>query len=102
MTTTTAMAPRGPTRALGLESRRSLFNMTQRGKMKQLKALEHDANLHPEDAFRQTRFLQELNRNYPALVIRRVEENRFALDEAVQKEYIKALVKYGNTHPLTL
>lgn len=68
--------------------------MTQRGKMKQLKALEHDANLHPEDAFRQTRFLQELNRSYPALVIRRVEENRFALDEAVQKEYIKALVKY--------
>lgn len=75
------------------ESKRTIFNMTQRSKMKQLKSLEHDANLHPEDAFRQTRFLQELNKNYPALVIRRIEENRFAVDEAVQKEYIKALVK---------
>lgn len=75
------------------ESKRTLFNMTQRGKIKQLKSLEHDANLHPEDAFRQTRFLQELNKNYPALVIRRIEENRFAVDETVQKEYIKALVK---------
>lgn len=78
------------------ESRRSIFNMTQRSKMKHLKSLEHDANLHPEDAFRQLRFLQELNKNYPALVIRRIEENRFAVDEAVQKEYIKALVKYGS------
>lgn len=75
------------------EGRRSIFNMTQRSKMKHLKSLEHDANLQPEDAFRQLRFLQELNKNYPALVIRRIEENRFAVDEAVQKEYIKALVK---------
>uniref|UniRef100_K3W9Y9 AAA+ ATPase domain-containing protein n=1 Tax=Globisporangium ultimum (strain ATCC 200006 / CBS 805.95 / DAOM BR144) TaxID=431595 RepID=K3W9Y9_GLOUD len=75
------------------ESKRTIFNMTQRSKMKHLKSLEHDANLHPEDTYRQLRFLQELNKNYPALVIRRVEENRFAIDEAVQKEYIKALVK---------
>lgn len=49
--------------------------------------------MHPEDAYKQLRFLQELNKNYPALVVRRVEENRFATDEAVQKEYIKALVR---------
>ncbi|RLN90175.1 hypothetical protein BBJ28_00014400 [Nothophytophthora sp. Chile5] len=69
--------------------------MTKRGNLKQLKALEQAANAHPEDSFAQLRFLQELNKNYPALVVRRVEENRFALDEAVQKEYIKALVKTG-------
>jgi hypothetical protein len=67
--------------------------MTERGRMRHLKTLEQDANTQPEDAYRQLRFLQELNKQYPALVIRRVEENRFAVDEAVQKEYIKALVK---------
>lgn len=71
--------------------RRSLF--TERNKMRQLKSLEQDANQSPDDAYKQLRFLQELNKKYPALVLRRVEENRFAVDEAVQKEYIKALVK---------
>lgn len=61
--------------------------------MKELKSLEHDANLHPEDSFRQFRFLQQLNKHYPALVIRWVEGNQIAVDENVQKEYIKALVK---------
>ncbi|KAL4086288.1 hypothetical protein PRIC1_014415 [Phytophthora ramorum] len=84
-------------------AKRSLFNMTQRGKLKQLKSLEQAANSSPEDAYAQLRFLQELNRsNYPALVVRRVEENRFALDEAVQKEYIKALVKTGRLDTVDL
>ncbi|KAG7400712.1 ATP-dependent zinc metalloprotease FTSH 4, mitochondrial [Phytophthora boehmeriae] len=84
-------------------SKRSLFSMTQRGKLKQLKALEQAANASPGDAYAQLRFLQELNRNnYPALVVRRVEENRFALDEASQKEYIKALVKTGRLDTVDL
>lgn len=76
----------------GVGGRRSLF--TQRNKMRQLKSLEQDANQFPDDAYKQLRFLQELNKNYPALVVRRIEENRFVVDEAIQKEYIKALVKY--------
>ncbi|KAF1774696.1 P-loop containing nucleoside triphosphate hydrolase [Phytophthora cactorum] len=84
-------------------AKRSLFNMTQRGKLRQLKSLEQTANANPEDPYAQLRFLQELNRNnYPALVVRRVEENRFALDEAVQKEYIKALVKTGRLDTVDL
>ncbi|RLN49827.1 hypothetical protein BBJ29_004632 [Phytophthora kernoviae] len=84
-------------------SKRSLFSMTQRGKLKQLKTLEQAANASPGDTYAQLRFLQELNRNnYPALVVRRVEENRFALDEATQKEYIKALVKTGRLDTVDL
>ncbi|KAJ0398629.1 hypothetical protein P43SY_007487 [Pythium insidiosum] len=83
-------------------NRRTIFNMTERSRMRQLKSLEHDANLHPEDAFRQFRFLQELNKHYPALVIRRVEENRFAVDENIQKEYVKALVKTGRIDSLDM
>ncbi|CAH0473736.1 unnamed protein product [Peronospora belbahrii] len=84
-------------------TKRSLFNITQRGKRKQLKSLEQTANANPEDPYTQLRFLQELNRNnYPALVVRRVEENRFAVDEAVQKEYVKALVKTGRLDTVDL
>ncbi|DBA03741.1 TPA: hypothetical protein N0F65_004158 [Lagenidium giganteum] len=83
-------------------TKRGIFNMTERSKMRHLKSLEHDANLNPDDAYRQLRFLQELNKNYPALVIRRVEENRFAIDEAIQKEYIKALVKTGRIDSLDI
>ncbi|POM57630.1 Cell division protease ftsH [Phytophthora palmivora] len=94
---------RHPPQPLQPASRRSLFNLTQRGKLKQLKSLEQSANANPEDSYAQLRFLQELNRcNYPALVVRRVEENRFALDEAVQKEYIKALVKTGRLDTVDL
>ncbi|TMW60320.1 hypothetical protein Poli38472_000362 [Pythium oligandrum] len=85
-----------------VSGKRTLFNMTERGRMRQLKSLEHDANMQPEDAYRQLRFLQELNKQYPALVIRRVEENRFAVDEAVQKEYLKALVKTGRIDKLDM
>lgn len=90
--TMTGMAP----------SKRTLFNMTERGRMRHLKTLEQDANMQPDDAFRQLRFLQELNKQYPALVIRRVEEGRFAVDEAIQKEYIKALVKTGGIDALDM
>ncbi|KAG6622532.1 cell division protease ftsH [Phytophthora cinnamomi] len=95
-----AAAPPPPAAA---GAKRSLFNMTARGKLKQLKSLEQAANASPEDPYAQLRFLQELNRNnYPALVVRRVEENRFALDDAVQKEYVKALVKTGRLDTVDL
>ncbi|KAL3669621.1 hypothetical protein V7S43_005006 [Phytophthora oleae] len=96
-------APPLVARTTDVGAKRSLFNMTQRGKLKQLKSLEQAANANPEDPYAQLRFLQELNRNnYPALVVRRVEENRFALDDAVQKEYIKALVKTGRLDTVDL
>ncbi|CCI45147.1 hypothetical protein ABG067_005493 [Albugo candida] len=81
--------------SLSVNLKRDIFSFTKRNKMKELKSLEHDANLHPEDSFRQFRFLQQLNKHYPALVIRWVEGNQIAVDENVQKEYIKALVKTG-------
>lgn len=82
--------------------KRTLFNITERSRMRALKTLEQDANMAPDDAYRQLRFLQELNKQYPALVIRRVEEGRFAVDEAIQKEYIKALVKTGRIDALDM
>nr|CCA18918.1 predicted protein putative [Albugo laibachii Nc14] len=81
--------------SLSANFKREIFSFTKRNKLKELKSLEHDANLHPEDSFRQFRFLQQLNKHYPALVIRWVEANQVAIDENVQKEYIKALVKTG-------
>lgn len=87
-------APILMTRPQQIQQTRTILSMVRRSKTKQLKALEQDANRYPDDAYKQLRFLQELNKSYPALVIRRIEENRFAMDEEIQKEYVKALVKY--------
>lgn len=57
-----------------------------------LKALEQKANSNPMKAKAQLQFLQELNKNYPALVLRRFEETEFIKSEAINKEYMKALV----------
>ncbi|RHY22656.1 hypothetical protein DYB25_004922, partial [Aphanomyces astaci] len=73
--------------------RRNFFNLTGRNNKKQLKKMEQDANANPEDAGRQVKFLQALNKDYPALVVRRVEEGRFALSQEAYREYIKALVR---------
>lgn len=61
---------------------------------KLLESLENEANRRPQDTFAQLRLLQELNRNqYENLVVQRFESGFFAReDEAVVKEYIKALV----------
>jgi ATP-dependent metalloprotease len=77
----------------GSGNKRGIFSLTKRSNVKRLKSYERDANSHPDDPYYQLRFLQELNKNYPALVIRRVEENRFATSGDVQKEYLKALVR---------
>ncbi|RHY33692.1 hypothetical protein DYB32_003531 [Aphanomyces invadans] len=73
--------------------RRNFFNLAGRNNKKQLKKMEQEANANPEDASRQVKFLQALNKDYPALVVRRVEEGRFALSQEAYREYIKALVR---------
>ncbi|CAK4077718.1 unnamed protein product [Aphanomyces euteiches] len=83
----------GPFMPSSTGARRNFFNLTGRNNKKQLKRLEQEANMNPEDANRQVKFLQALNKDYPALVIRRVEEGRFALSQEAYREYIKALVR---------
>jgi ATP-dependent metalloprotease len=73
--------------------RRTFFSFADRGSKKQLKRIEQDANMNPEDPSRQLKFLQALNKDYPGLVIRRVEEGRFAMSQEAYREYIKALVR---------
>ncbi|EQC38601.1 ATP-dependent metalloprotease [Saprolegnia diclina VS20] len=76
-----------------LGPRRNFFSFSRSGNNKKLlKRMEQDANAYPEDAQRQLKFLQALNKDYPSLVIRRVEEGRFVLSQEAYREYIKALV----------
>ena len=79
------------------QQKRSLFSLIS-GKRplnkKQLKKLEADANQYPGDAAMQLRFIKELNKNYPVLVIQRMQQEKFAVSEEIQKEYIKAMVRY--------
>ncbi|POM77203.1 Cell division protease ftsH [Phytophthora palmivora] len=77
-----------PPKSLQPASRRSLFNLTQCGKLKQSKCMAIGASSTSSTSNYRCTSDYTLNRcNFPALVVRRVEENRFALDEAVQKEY---------------
>ena len=51
--------------------------------------------MHVGDAGAQARFLREVGRLSPQIVMQRVESGRFASNETVLKEYIKALVVSG-------
>lgn len=57
-----------------------------------LEKLEERANQNPNDPNLQVKFLSELNRNNPSLVIQREESGYFASNEKTKKEYLKALV----------
>jgi len=54
--------------------------------------MEDEANMRVADGTVQARFLKELNKIAPAIVIQRVESQRFASNDAVFREYVKALV----------
>mmetsp|Transcript_13589 Transcript_13589/g.16470 ORF Transcript_13589/g.16470 Transcript_13589/m.16470 type:complete len:686 (+) Transcript_13589:333-2390(+) len=62
---------------------------------RRLERLEMEANQHPGDSVAQSNFLQQIGKTHPEIVIQRVESGRFAGNEGVFKEYVKALV---NTH----
>lgn len=53
--------------------------------------LEEQANSKSGDSAAQAAFLQELGKSHPEVVIQRVQSQRFAANEQVFKEYIKAL-----------
>jgi ATP-dependent metalloprotease len=59
---------------------------------RQLRRLEEEANQESGDVRKQLAFMKELNKHYPEFVIKRYDRGGFATDEAVLKEYIKALV----------
>ena len=67
-----------------------------------LKALEMEANQAAADANKQYRFLKELGRSYPEAVITRYEAGKFAVNEGVTKEYLKALAKVGKLDRMPL
>ncbi|EWM27565.1 atp-dependent zinc metalloprotease ftsh mitochondrial-like protein [Nannochloropsis gaditana] len=67
-----------------------------------LKSLEMEANQGAMDANKQYRFLKELGKSYPEAVITRYEGGRFAVNEGVTKEYLKALAKVGKLDSMPL
>lgn len=75
---------------------RRLWVTTTRGcayaARKRLERLEAEANRRAGDPFAQAVFLQELGKTHPSVVIQRVESEQFASNEAVFKEYVKALM----------
>eukprot|EP00301_Raphidiophrys_heterophryoidea_P008597 c13162_g1_i1.p1 GENE.c13162_g1_i1~~c13162_g1_i1.p1 ORF type:complete len:413 (-),score=129.50 c13162_g1_i1:1254-2492(-) len=64
--------------------------------------LQDFANEHPHDAAIQAAFLKELGSLNPMSVIRRVESNKFAKNDLVKKEYLKALAKSDRLTPASL
>lgn len=59
---------------------------------RRLERLETAADQKPGDALAQAEFLRELGKTHPSLVVQRVESEQFASNEAVFKEYVKALI----------
>jgi ATP-dependent metalloprotease len=59
---------------------------------RKLRRLEEEANQESGDVRKQLAFMKELNKHYPEFVVKRYDRGGFATDEAVLKEYIKALV----------
>lgn len=64
--------------------------------------LAEEANRRPDDAIIQAAFLKELNAVDPTAVIKRVESRVYATNEAVTKEYIRALQLAGQMHTVNL
>ena len=62
---------------------------------RRIRNLEQEANGNAADPEAQAAYLRELNKVRPAEVCRRVDSGAFASNEAVMKEYVKALVATG-------
>lgn len=59
---------------------------------RRLERLESEANQNPGDPIAQHNFLLQVGKTHPEIVVQRVESGRFAGNEGVFKEYVKALV----------
>jgi len=60
--------------------------------LRRLRQLEEEANRHPGDSSRQLALMQACNKqNYGHVAVRRFESGHYASDDAVVKEYIRAL-----------
>ena len=79
--------------------RRNFFtsrrNAAKRPSFKLMQKIEKDALAHPQDAQIQLRYLREMNRDNPTMVLRRFEDNTFIRNNEINKEYMKALVTSG-------
>jgi ATP-dependent metalloprotease len=63
--------------------------------MEKLRKLEQAANSAPQDARRQLTFYRELNRSHPQLVAQRISGGRFASNDGVMTELVKAQAAMG-------
>lgn len=71
--------------------------------LRSLRALEDDANRFPDDAHKQLRLMEACNaQKQPHVAVRRFECGSYAADEAVVKEYLKALALSGQLARLSL
>ena len=71
--------------------------------LKRLRMLEEDANKHPGDASKQLSLMVACNQaKQPSVAVRRFESGNFASDDAVMREYIKALAQSGQLSRLSL
>ena len=65
--------------------------------------LEEDANRHPSDAAKQLALMVACNKSQqPTVAVRRFESGNFASDDAVMREYIKALANSNQLSGLSL
>ncbi|CAM9826319.1 unnamed protein product, partial [Chrysoparadoxa australica] len=67
---------------------------------RKLKALEEAAAKNPADAQAQAKFLQALNVSYPQQVRTWFESGKYAVNNAVIKEYVAAMAKLGKLDSL--
>ena len=71
--------------------------------LKRLRMLEEDANRHPSDASKQLALMTACNKaQQGSVAVRRFESGNFGSDDAVMREYIKALAQSGQLSRLSL
>jgi len=71
--------------------------------LKRLRMLEEDANRHPGDPAKQLALMMACNKSQqPSVAVRRFESGNFGSDDAVMREYIKALAQSGQLSRLSL
>ena len=81
-----------PTDGLVGQQRRSLMRWIHK---QQRAPLEAEANLRHSDAHVQARLMREMNRFEPEAAVGRFESGRYAVNEEVVSEYLRALAKVG-------
>ena len=87
----------------GLRSQAARQLSVSATQLRSLRALEEEANRFPDDAHRQQRLMEACNaQKQPHVAVRRFECGAYAADEAVAKEYIRALALSNQLARLSL